>query len=91
MSWLMSLLGRCRHERYTWPQTKQGQTYVVCLSCGSKSAYSWELMRTYDPEIEQRNYTAAQAVSPPNGGRDIKERTPKLHRNQLRARFSLGR
>lgn len=42
-------MGACSHAAYTWPQTKDGRTYVVCTSCGAEAAYNWEQMQVYDP------------------------------------------
>ena len=47
-----NLLFRCRHRHTSFPlrpQTKKGEPpgelYVVCLDCGKRFFYDWELMR----------------------------------------------
>jgi RNA polymerase-binding transcription factor DksA len=36
MNWLWQwvFFWRCPHRRETWPQTREGRTYRVCLDCG---------------------------------------------------------
>jgi hypothetical protein len=62
---ILNTLFSCSHARTTFPQTpgrKNGGfpgatrngTYVVCLDCGKKFAYNWELMRVGEqvtPEV----------------------------------------
>ena len=53
---LYVLLGSCPHDRYAFPMRVQPRqcrseaagvtgTYVVCLDCGKKLAYSWDEMK----------------------------------------------
>lgn len=48
---------RCRHKRFTFPQTDQRtkQTSVACVECGARYLYSWDQMRrtgrVHSPEI----------------------------------------
>ena len=51
-----NLIFRCRHRRTSFPlrpPTKAGQTpgdmCVVCLDCGKRFVYDWELMRIGGP------------------------------------------
>lgn len=46
----------CRHRRTSFPHRPstrpgepQGEMYVVCLDCGKRFHYDWELMRTGAP------------------------------------------
>lgn len=46
---LLELCFGCTHRRTTWPRGKGKQCRVVCISCGSEFAYSWEQMRILEP------------------------------------------
>ena len=37
-------LFRCRHIRYSWPQTRNNQTYVACTDCGAELSYNMATM-----------------------------------------------
>ena len=41
---LSKLLGYCFHNRYTWPQTIRGRTYVACLECGRELPYNFDAL-----------------------------------------------
>jgi hypothetical protein len=43
MSLLEKLFG-CSHKRFSFPQTKEGRTYVCCLKCGEEFEYDWKKM-----------------------------------------------
>jgi hypothetical protein len=51
LTFLLSLFGRCAHERTTFPQTPtrrcgpRAETYVACLDCGAEFAYDWRAMQ----------------------------------------------
>ena len=49
---LNSLFG-CTHRKTTFPLTplkgSPGETYVVCLDCGSEFGYDWQEMRIRKP------------------------------------------
>ena len=54
-----NLIFRCRHRRTSFPlrpPTKAGQSpgdmCVVCLDCGKRFFYDWELMRIGRPVVE---------------------------------------
>jgi hypothetical protein len=62
-----NLVFRCRHRRTSFPlrpPTKAGQPpgdmCVVCLDCGKRFHYDWELMRIGEPV---RDVTAPTAAS----------------------------
>ena len=35
---------RCRHIRYSWPQTRNGHVYVACTDCGAELSYDMATM-----------------------------------------------
>lgn len=42
---LLEVLFGCSHKRTTFPRTRAGRTYIVCLTCGKECEYSWQEMR----------------------------------------------
>jgi len=59
---IVSLFGRCKHKRYSWPQAVavnvEGENlklnYVACLDCGMELSYSLEEMKIGGPLYGQR-------------------------------------
>lgn len=58
---LLRVLFRCSHRSLTRPITPlgqrrvpQGETYVVCLECGTHLPYDWSKMRLGRPVVERR-------------------------------------
>lgn len=41
----------CRHKQVSWPQTRDGRCYLVCLKCGSEFEYDWERMEVKGERI----------------------------------------
>jgi hypothetical protein len=41
---IWDLLFGCRHKELSRPFSNEGQTYKVCLKCGTHLPYSWETM-----------------------------------------------
>jgi hypothetical protein len=65
-----NLLFRCRHRRTSFPlrpPTKKGEPVgelrVVCLDCGKRFSYDWELMRIGPPSKDSPPPNAAPAKS----------------------------
>jgi hypothetical protein len=49
LSWMIQLFSGCHHRELSRVFTIQSRTYQVCLDCGRKIDYSWELMRSLEP------------------------------------------
>jgi hypothetical protein len=63
---LLSLVGRCTHDRYSWPQTikagkDKGKTTVSCLDCGRSLPYDWEGLGK-EEEIKPPRKTAPRVL-----------------------------
>ena len=78
---IYNLIFRCRHRRTTFPlrpPTKAGQTpgdmCIVCLDCGKRFYYDWELMRIGGPVEEKAEEKAEDATAPKTTGRNSKMR-----------------
>jgi RNase P subunit RPR2 len=46
--WWHRFWGGCWHQRYTFPQTRQGETSVTCLACGKRMRYDWQAMKVME-------------------------------------------
>jgi hypothetical protein len=42
MKWLIAFIFGCVHRKTTFPQTRNGRCYIVCLECGSELPYEAE-------------------------------------------------
>ena len=49
--YLLSFFG-CKHTNYSFPRTKNGVTYTVCLECGKERKYDFKQMRHVKLEKE---------------------------------------
>lgn len=66
MDSLLSIVGRCPHDRYSWPQTiktgkDKGKTTVSCLDCGKTLPYDWEGLGK-EEEIKPPRKTAPRII-----------------------------
>jgi RNA polymerase subunit RPABC4/transcription elongation factor Spt4 len=62
---LWSLLGICRHRRYTFPQSDKvtKQATVCCLDCGRRLTYDWEGMRVVNPDKKKSAEPTIEATN----------------------------
>jgi hypothetical protein len=63
---LLSLVGRCTHDRYSFPQTvkagkDKGKTTVACLDCGKTLPYDWAGLGA-EEEIKPPKMTAPRVI-----------------------------
>jgi len=66
MDSLLSFVGRCTHDRYSWPQTiktgkDKGKTTVSCLDCGKTLPYDWAGLGA-EEEIKPPKMTAPRII-----------------------------
>ena len=52
MRTIMDVMFGCWHRNLSFPITREGRTYQVCLECGRELEYSWEEMRVVKNEVE---------------------------------------
>jgi hypothetical protein len=80
---IYNLIFRCGHHHTSFPlrpQTKAGQPpgdmCVVCLDCGKRFRYDWELMRIGEPleDMATDNVRAEDVAAPKEPGRKSKLR-----------------
>ena len=67
LSWIIQLFSGCHHRELSRVFTIKNRTYQVCLDCGRKIDYSWELMRSLEP------HPAAKNLAPLENGRRVQD------------------